>query len=534
MNDSGFDNDTVAAAAASQGDVADTVYGVLLLGPLQFALPAAALREVIPAPDRFSALPAQASGLLGAVSMRGRIVPVLDLRIVLGLSAPRQPAQVVVVLRHAGALIGLLTDGVCGLTRLGAGRLDRMTTTGAPLLFSGSFERSEDASVVSVLDPAALMQLPGLPWLSERSGDAAASRRGSTERRALMLVRCGPFGLALDVHDIHTTLPQVTLLPSSVAGRVCRGVVAHAGLHLPAVDPLVWLALGQLPSEAPCQALVLRRPAGLVALLVNQVIDIVQVPRNDLLGTPELALRRPTLFGAMLQVAGHGEHLLLDSTALRDDPDLSALAQLNVPAGAGPAAARSGLASASANANSRRQAIGQSVITYEIGAEVASRLSQVSEVLTMPTAPTRPDSPHPAVLGLFSHRGQAVTLVCLASLLGVAAQPADSETRVLLVNQDGASFGFAVPRLCHIDETVWEENFAPRDRSSGQGPRSLGAHAVVELGQGAQRRTLHLIDLQALARSLLGTETPLHANANADTGPADTGGLPASAIPIGG
>lgn len=480
----------------------DTVYGVLQIGTTHIALPLDVLREVIPCPPQFSGLPASAVGLLGAISVRGKVLPVLDLRVVLGLDAPRHDGQVVVLLRHGGALLGLLTDDVRGLTKLPAGALNAMSSSSHALLFSGSFERAEDRSVVSVLDAGAVMRLPGVPLLQDDGGSASSAAASATHvpRCALMLVRCGSVRLAMEVTDIHTTLPEVTLHPSSMDGRVCRGVIDHAGVRLPAIDPLALMSLGELPEGEPCQALLLRFPTGLVALLVSQVIDIVRVPETDLLALSPLAVQRPELFRAALRVAGHGDHLVLVRHVLQREPDLLALSTLNATPGAS-ANGKDDTATASATtAVAIAHARGNAVITYDIGAEVATRLTQITEVLPLPADCARPASGHAAVIGMFTHRGHSVTLVCLARLLDGSARPDPQHARVLVVGVAGAHFGFVVPKLCHIESTVWE---APRKDKPAAKPSALGRHAVVEIGTGPQRRTLHLVDLHALAQGLM-------------------------------
>lgn len=503
---------TQRSAGADTGTAADTVYGVLQVGAAHIALPLDVLREVIPCPLQFSALPAVAPGLLGAISVRGKVVPVLDLRAVLALPTPRHSEQVVVLMRHADALLGLLTDGVRGLTRLPAHALNAMACDGRSLLFSGSFERAEDRSVVSVLDADAVMHLPGLPLLRDDShSDASAAVIGSP-RHALMLLRCGDLRLAMDVTDIHATLPTVTLQPSSMDGEVCRGTIEHAGVRLPAIDPLALTGLGRLPDGSVCQALLLQFPTGLVALLVSQVIDIVRVPECDLLALSPLAVRRPALFRAALHVPGHGDHLVLNTEALRAEPDLIALSTLNAGASMPPAGTADS-ATARTNAAALAQARGSAVITYDIGAEVATRLTQVVEVLPLPADCVRPVSGHPSVIGLFTHRAHTVTLVCLSRLLDGSVLPDPAQARVLLVDVDGAHFGFVVPKLRHIESTVWEQ--PPKPGATGAAS-ALGRHAVVEIGTGAQRRTLHLVDLRALARALRTGESAPPAELNAE------------------
>ncbi len=269
-------------------------------------------------------------------------------------------------------------------------------------------------------------------------------------------------------------------------------MIEHAGVRLPAVDPLALMGLGTLPEGEACQALLLRYPTGMVALLVSQVIDIVRVPESDLLALSPLAVRRPELFRAALRVSGHGEHLVLASGVLQSEPDLVALSTLN----ASPMTGKDTATRAATAATAR----GNAVITYDIGAEVATRLTQVIEVLPLPRDCAHPASDHPAVTGMFTHRGHSVTLVCLASLLDGSARPDPAHARVLLVGVDGSHFGFIVPKLCHIESTVWEQ---PRGTSAASAQNPLGPHTVVEIGTGDQRRTLHLVDLRALASSLM-------------------------------
>ncbi len=383
-----------------------------------------------------------------------------------------------------------------------------MVSGGDDLLFSGSFERAETGRVVSLLDVGAIMRLPGLPLLRDADADVDAEVAGrhsgaaAVERRALMLVRCGDLGLAIEVEEIHATLPEVTLLPSSMDGRICKGLIEHAGVRLAAVDPLALAQLGNLPPGTPCQALLLRYPQGLVALLVTRVVDIVRVPVKDLQALPPLVVRRPELFCAVVHVPNRGEHLVLGMGALHEDADMRGFAALNTVL----AAQRE----ATGVAATRRSA----VITYDAGFKVASRLVQVSEVLPMPHEHARPTSAHAAVIGLFTHRGHGVTLVCLSRLLGGESPPASADARLLLVDHRDAHFAFVVPRLYHIENTVWEQPVreGAGSQSAGVDHPCLRQHAMVEVENGVHRSTLHLVDLHRCADLLLDA-TPLDGTA---------------------
>ena len=114
----------------------DDVYGLLRMAGMDVALPLSALREVVPCPVMLAGLPAAAVGLLGAMELRRLVLPVLDLRPVLGLPSERQRDQVVVVVASGGQVLGLLADEVRGISQVPGSALVAARAEGGGLLFS--------------------------------------------------------------------------------------------------------------------------------------------------------------------------------------------------------------------------------------------------------------------------------------------------------------------------------------------------------------------------------------------------------------
>jgi purine-binding chemotaxis protein CheW len=95
-----------------QGDVV-----VLTVGPDIYAVRAAAVREVIPAPE-VTPLPGSGPVFLGVCNVRGDIVPILDTSALLGLGTGPTPSHAVIVQALDGEA-GLSTTSVPTFTRLG-------------------------------------------------------------------------------------------------------------------------------------------------------------------------------------------------------------------------------------------------------------------------------------------------------------------------------------------------------------------------------------------------------------------------------
>jgi len=82
---------------------------VFALGREHYALPANQVHEVRPL-GLLTALPGTPAFLAGLINVRGRIVPVVDLRPLLGLNTD-SPSTSVVLVAHRGGHIGLLVAG---------------------------------------------------------------------------------------------------------------------------------------------------------------------------------------------------------------------------------------------------------------------------------------------------------------------------------------------------------------------------------------------------------------------------------------
>jgi purine-binding chemotaxis protein CheW len=69
--------------------------------------------------EKVTAIPSAPAYLKGVVNLRGIIVPVIDMRIKFGMADPKYDSfTVVIILRVAGRVIGIVVDGVSDVVRL--------------------------------------------------------------------------------------------------------------------------------------------------------------------------------------------------------------------------------------------------------------------------------------------------------------------------------------------------------------------------------------------------------------------------------
>jgi chemotaxis signal transduction protein len=157
------DTARVAADDSADGSAPSTDAIVVRLGTGKFAVDLASVAEVgrAPAITRVPGLPVWLSGV---ANWRGRILPVLDLRPLLGAEAAALDSHGrLLVLTGGGIAVGMLVDAVDGTTSLTD--IASFPTASAPngsTLLSGQVPR--DDGPLAVLDVAGVLRLrEGLP-----------------------------------------------------------------------------------------------------------------------------------------------------------------------------------------------------------------------------------------------------------------------------------------------------------------------------------------------------------------------------------
>lgn len=91
------------------------------LGAERYAVPIAMVREVVRVAD-ITRVPNAPAHIRGVMNLRGRILPVVELRTRMGLEPGEPtPASRVVVAEVRGRIVGYLVDRVVQVTRLGEG-----------------------------------------------------------------------------------------------------------------------------------------------------------------------------------------------------------------------------------------------------------------------------------------------------------------------------------------------------------------------------------------------------------------------------
>jgi purine-binding chemotaxis protein CheW len=420
------------------------------------------------------------------------------------------PCVLIVVTQ--GRLLGLLADEVTGIFQVEALSVHALKAASDTVsVLSGSVRRQDTQTLISILSVAALGQLPGVPLVDDPEPERQRTQEAEDEvyiaddARTMVLLRCGRVPLAIDALAVHATMPEPDVKPSPLAMGHCRGVIEHGETLVPAVDLHALCGLGPMPADAVgCQAFLVAMPAGLVALLVSEVMDVVRAERDALVPVPAFALPRPDLMRCALPdqhlppelVARLGiegtQFLVIEADALMACDEIANLAQANARQQDLSADTRSFLQGVRPGADRR------AMLTYGLSGETATPLEQVQEILPYACSVSIFHSDGP-LLGFTTHRGQSIPILCLSRLSGGQAPEVTPAASVLVVNADSELIGFAVPRLKSIEAAEWEPEMAELNKPPGH---TLRARKLALVGHGVEERMLPVLDLIGLAQQV--------------------------------
>lgn len=321
---------------------------VLTVAEQEFSLPVAAVREVVPFPGTVTRVPRARPHLLGMMTLRDALLPLVGLRELFGLAAaPDSPADrgrgKVAVLRTAEGLVGVVVEDVREILRVSRERIDPV-----PPLMAREAEFA-DMDGIARLDGGARL----IPVLSAerlfrhgtgngagvsggdagmREGEAAVATETQAERaEAFVVFRLAGAEYGLPVAAVQEVLRQpdaVTPLPN--APDFVSGVTTLRGAVLPlvALRRLLRLPEGQGSAGERGRVVVIAAGAARAGLLVDGMAGIVRIPVGAIGPAPVVSQAQHRLIRRIGALENAGERrmiLLMDPAELLDMDQLADL-----------------------------------------------------------------------------------------------------------------------------------------------------------------------------------------------------------------
>lgn len=312
------------------------------VGRQEYALPLDRVREIIQLPEHVSEVARSETAVLGVVTLRDRLLPLVSLRALLGLpsdSERDEPGKVVVLPMGAGA-VGVVADRTREILHVDPGAIDP-----APSLLTRGEGDAEITSIcrldhgkrlVALLSPDRLFRSELVRRVLSEQGHRADDGASHTDGNAMadeqfIIFRLGDqeYGLPIAaVNEIARPPEQIARLPKAPA--FIDGVMNLRGVVVPIVDLRRRFDVASTEPVGGRRILVLSLGAGKTGFMVDSVSEVLKIPESAIRPAPEVSAEQMRLIGRVANLDAQNRMILLvDPAQLLDRIEADVLAKFD-------------------------------------------------------------------------------------------------------------------------------------------------------------------------------------------------------------
>lgn len=508
-------NSPLAAAALP----ADRQFVSFELAGEMFAVPMGPVQEIIRLPE-VAQLPLAPAALLGLANLRGRVLPLMSLRRLLGLPDQDHGDSARALVIHCGQALGFLVDRVCSVLQVEDDQLEPARALGHVLhaeSLAGLIRRPNPQGhdeLLMVLNFEHLVAQAFALTRHESSGSSASTGPAAPDsetqaavpdselRLVSFTVDAQEYGVPIEeVQEIVQLPEQVTVLPQAPAHM--RGVITLRQRLLPLVDLRSLFGLGAQRHDEHQRIVVVALPGcGPVGLVTDAVKEVLSVPRQQASQMPELLMRDGQLaeFDAICQL-DEGRRLisvlsatrLLGLQALREAAAAARVLQgaeqqveHSQPSPGGPSMKLESSAAPTAGS----LAEDMQLVVFRLGAEeFGVPIMCVQEIVRVPEQLTKVPRTPAFVEGVINLRGAVLPVIDQRSRLGLPALARNDRQRIMVFTLGEQRTGFIVDSVAEVLR-VPRHSLAPAPALSDAQSRMIREVARLE----GQQRLIMLID----------------------------------------
>ncbi|WP_052652686.1 chemotaxis protein CheW [Pandoraea oxalativorans] len=461
------------------------VFGSFHLGEVEFALPIAALQEVVNFPERITPVPLSPAFLLGLFNLRGTLIPIVDLKPLLAIADAATVAgagsgnatpvtQKIAIVDVEGIRVGLLFDSTSEILRVRASQrtgFEYDPSHAAPQVVSGAIKLDGGDRILQILAPGALVHIENMPQLLARQALSAPQRRQQRQRLQCVSFTVEHSRLALPMSAIREIIRIPDLQNSALASVFCVGMLNLRGTVVPVIDFAHFLGLHASRPEPeiagtasdPRRILIVKQEDVHFGLLVDAVDSIVTYYADELLAMPSFSASHAQLFAGCIPrepveagstggasvtsndiVLLNADELFTHSQVLKLTRGHRELYRETDPAQRAKAGEAVGRGAKSSRGTRH------AYVSFRLQHMLAVRLDQLREIIhDSPDVIPAPGAPS-FVRGMLNLRRELVTIVDLRALYGMPIQD-DAQVRKILVIEHGRDkFGLLVDAIENI------------------------------------------------------------------------------------
>ena len=503
-------------ATDSAATPASELFGSFVLNGDEFALPAICIREVVNLPAKISALPLSPAFLEGVFTLRGTVIPVVNLgRVFRADARAADAADKIAILDFQGVLVGILFHATGEILRVRPEQRSTLSYANGDVhgVVAGTILLDDGARLLQVLDPAALVRIENVPQvLALQGAQRQAARRAQGERRQCVSFRVGASSFALEMRAIQEIIRVPELQASVLNSALCLGRINFRGSQVAVVDFATLLNAAPASAQGQDQVqrqflpdqriIVARIDDATIGFLVDSVDNIVNFYSEEVMAIPLLSKARAGMFGGCLSKPELGDIIFLNHHEIFSAGEIQAMRAGHANLYPKDEAVKAG--------RDPRQGQRQVYITFALDATYAVEIKQVREIIDFSSAITRPPGMPAFMRGMLNLRQQMISVIDLRSLYHMPQLEQADQAKILIVERGEDLYGLMVDAVENIMTINDNRRFGAPKMMRNPGvdgdPRSEMDEVIDIEGEGGSHQTLSVFEcdrlLQRLAREM--------------------------------
>lgn len=478
------------------------IFGSFYLMDSEFALSVSYVQEVVNAPFSYTSVPLSPNYLKGLFNLRGTVVPVIDLKELLGLkNGQMSETQKIAIIELHGTCVGLLFDSTGEVFKNNEDERSDFDNINSNNVIAGVFKKDMGKRIVQILDVAKLFKLQNIPKDTSRNrlGRESLGKKRGSKRQCISFV-VGPAKCSLPISDIQEIIKVDKVNESALGIGDCIGTIDLRGATVPVIDFSSLLKYRDVDrSERNTQGdrriVVMRLEKELFGLLVDSIDSIISFFPDELITFPILEQERGDMFLGCITGYSDSDILLLDHQKILTNTEVNEITR-----------GHSKLYQAREHSSDKIKSKGglrRTYITFKIDGTFAVAINEVKEVIDYPKNLLQLPGLRQHVKGVLNLRGELVTIVDARSMyLSVQKAALPESQKVLVFKRNHLHFGLVVDSVESIVTFAENDKIKLPEMLYSQGDKSMTAdvsEAIEVLDSNGQKKNMLILSVDSLA-----------------------------------
>jgi purine-binding chemotaxis protein CheW len=293
------------------------------VGEEEYGVDIGMVQEIVHLPETINRVPDAPAYLLGIITLRNHVLPVVSLRALFQLKDKEMDdrARIVVVnlcdQQKRNFSVGLVVDAVTEVLRISRAVIDPVPVllrTGGGEGISGVCKIAEGKRLVYVLDPAGSLALGDLLKVGGAvdSGEEEEVVSMDEQEEQLVTFKLGKEEFAAGISEVREIIrvPDIVAVPK--APHFVEGVINLRGTIIPIIDLRKRFGMEESARDEHTRVVVVEIDGLLTGLVVDSAREVLKVSRLAIEATPDLLTGSvDTRFIRGIAKAGEGERLII-------------------------------------------------------------------------------------------------------------------------------------------------------------------------------------------------------------------------------